>query len=234
MRTAHNKTKPETKPETEQKVISLYLALHSPKDIVAQLGVSSSTIDQILRQRGIPRHFKTAFASGMTEKRCRDCKTVKPASEFPKAGAHVKHCKISAKGKKCTLKVSNGWRDENRELVRKGNRIRAKIDRATNPQYKVAQNLRRRIRLAILKDGAIKSDATIALLGCSVESFIQHLESQFKPGMAWENYGPIWHIDHIKPCAKFDLTHPEQQRICFHWSNQQPLWASENMSKGSR
>lgn len=58
-----------------------------------------------------------------------------------------------------------------------------------------------------------------------------HLESLFKTGMSWENYGPVWHVDHIKPCALFDLTDPEQQRICFHWTNLQPLFALDNMRK---
>lgn len=61
-----------------------------------------------------------------------------------------------------------------------------------------------------------------------------HLESKFKPGMSWKNYGPVWHIDHIKPCAKFDLTDPAQQRECFHWTNLQPLFALENLQKSDK
>jgi len=71
------------------------------------------------------------------------------------------------------------------------------------------------------------------LLGCTVEELRAHLEKQFKRGMSWSNYGR-WHIDHIRPCASFDLTDPEQQRICFHYSNLQPLWAEENMRKGAK
>jgi hypothetical protein len=51
--------------------------------------------------------------------------------------------------------------------------------------------------------------------------------------MTFDNFGK-WHIDHIIPCASFDLTKPEQQRQCFHYTNLQPLWAFENLSKGSK
>ena len=51
--------------------------------------------------------------------------------------------------------------------------------------------------------------------------------------MTKENYG-LWHVDHIIPCASFDLTDPKQQKICFHWSNLQPLKAIDNLKKGTR
>jgi hypothetical protein len=53
--------------------------------------------------------------------------------------------------------------------------------------------------------------------------------------MTWENWAlDGWHIDHIRPCCSFDLTDPEQQKKCFHYSNLQPLWAEENWSKGGK
>lgn len=53
--------------------------------------------------------------------------------------------------------------------------------------------------------------------------------------MTWANYGKSgWHIDHIKPCASFDLSDPDQQKACFHYSNLQPLWAFDNLSKGAK
>ena len=57
-----------------------------------------------------------------------------------------------------------------------------------------------------------------------------YLELQFTDGMTWENRGN-WHIDHIRPCASFDLTDPEQQKQCFHYTNLQPLWAADNLAK---
>ena len=71
------------------------------------------------------------------------------------------------------------------------------------------------------------------LLGCSFETARKHIESLFKPGMSWNNYGK-WHMDHIIPCASFDLRCPVQQLACCHYTNLQPLWAFDNMSKGSQ
>ena len=51
--------------------------------------------------------------------------------------------------------------------------------------------------------------------------------------MSWDNYGD-WHIDHIRPCCSFDLSKIEEQEKCFHYSNLQPLWAEENMTKGGK
>ena len=75
-----------------------------------------------------------------------------------------------------------------------------------------------------------KEESTIDLIGCTKQQLVEHLRNQYKPGMTDENYGE-WHIDHIKPCALFDLTDPDQRRACFHFSNLQPLWAAENLAK---
>jgi len=71
------------------------------------------------------------------------------------------------------------------------------------------------------------------LIGCTPLELKTHLERKFTEGMSWDNYGK-WHIDHIIPCAAFDLTDPVQQRQCFHYSNLQPMWATANFKKGKR
>ena len=71
-------------------------------------------------------------------------------------------------------------------------------------------------------------------MGCTIPYLKKYLESQFNEGMTWENHGENgWHIDHIKPCAAFDLTKPEEQKKCFHYTNLQPLWGNENHEKYS-
>lgn len=105
--------------------------------------------------------------------------------------------------------------------------------RVSDPAYRIRCNLRSRLYDAVKSAGAGKSGSTMRLTGCTLPELMAHLESQFTEGMTWENQGE-WHIDHIKPCASFDLTDPAQQRACFHFTNLQPLWAADNLSKGDR
>lgn len=103
----------------------------------------------------------------------------------------------------------------------------------SNINFKILKNLRSRISIAVKK--IKKSNSTKNLIGISLDDFRLYLESKFKGGMTWDNYSRNgWHIDHIKPCASFDLTDPEQQKQCFHYTNLQPLWWYENLSKGCK
>ncbi|MBF0290340.1 MAG: hypothetical protein HQM14_21210 [SAR324 cluster bacterium] len=112
--------------------------------------------------------------------------------------------------------------------------VKARIKYQTNKKHRLAQVLRGRVKTALKSQNATKNEKTTVLLGCSVEFLRQHLESQFSRKMTWENYGNYWHIDHIVPCHSFDLTDPEQQKICFNWQNLQPLEAKENISKNNK
>ena len=104
--------------------------------------------------------------------------------------------------------------------------------RNNDPNFRLRNSLSVRIRMAV-KKGKSKSGKTAELIGCSVEFLRGYLEARFTLGMTWKNYGE-WHIDHRIPCAEFDLSKPDQQRQCFHYSNLQPLWAFDNLSKNSK
>ena len=106
--------------------------------------------------------------------------------------------------------------------------------RANDLQYRIYKNMQSRIQSIMRHVGAKKSSNTVNLIGCSMSDFINYIESKFSDGMTWENYGREWHIDHIKPCASFNLSVPEEQSKCFRWDNLQPLWAKDNLSKNSR
>ena len=122
--------------------------------------------------------------------------------------------------------------DECRSLAREES-VKRYSDKA---ETRAVASLRRRLKNAInYKGKGSLSGLTRELIGCTPKHLREHLESQFKPGMTWGNYGLFgWHIDHIRPCASFDLTDPEQQKACFNYKNLQPLWAEENLKKSSK
>lgn len=108
-----------------------------------------------------------------------------------------------------------------------------KKKRAADPEYKLKSLLRQRIGKAIAKN--YKFSSAVADLGCSITEFKLYIESKFRKGMSWNNNTRMgWHLDHIKPLASFDLTNSEQQKLALHYSNYQPLWWDENLSKGAR
>lgn len=92
-----------------------------------------------------------------------------------------------------------------------------------------------RVRINHMVRGNVKAATSMKLLGCTQEFFRNHMEERFKPGMTWENYGNDgWVIDHIIPVAHFDMADPDHQRVCFHYTNLQPLWHIENIQKGKK
>lgn len=112
-------------------------------------------------------------------------------------------------------------------------RIRQQMEQdKANPNRRIASTLRKQLNRWVKKSSGRHS--TNELLGCSFAEFRAWIESKFKRGMNWDNYGRLWHLDHIMPCCAFDLTRPEQVKICFHFTNLQPLSARENLSKNRR
>jgi len=145
--------------------------------------------------------------------------TKKALRETPKAKAKKKACdKI--------------WREssEGKAWLKKWERERW----INQPNILFAVRSRARIKVIFKKQGLVKSAKTEELLGCSIKQAYEHFKSTFKDGMTEDLFlttGKI-HIDHIRPCVSFDLTDPEQQKQCFHYTNLQALWAFDNLSKG--
>ncbi len=75
--------------------------------------------------------------------------------------------------------------------------------------------------------------ASISGMPFTVSELKQHLQSLFVGDMSWDNYGK-WHIDHIKPCSLFDQSDEVQFQDCWSLNNLQPLWAEDNIKKGSK
>ncbi|MCI0486358.1 MAG: hypothetical protein L0229_07135 [Blastocatellia bacterium] len=123
------------------------------------------------------------------------------------------------------------WREENRDYWRdyQSERLR------TDPTYRLRNYISASIRRAIKKD----RKSAFKILGYSVDDLRHRLESLFQPGMSWENYGSLWHIDHIIPKSWFNLTSENgideyELRLCWSLENLQPLWADENLEKKDR
>jgi len=58
------------------------------------------------------------------------------------------------------------------------------------------------------------------------------MKAQFTGNMNWDNHGTLWHIDHVLP-LRYDNPTDEEIIDRLHWTNTQPMLASENMSKGN-
>lgn len=103
-----------------------------------------------------------------------------------------------------------------------------------DPHYKVWRSIVQTQHRELKQYGSKKQNKSMTLTGCTVQEFKLHIESQFQEGMTWHNRGEVWHIDHIKPVSLFDLTKEEDQRRCFHYLNQRPLWTKDNIKKSNK
>lgn len=99
--------------------------------------------------------------------------------------------------------------------------------------YKLKINFGREIKRSI--KGVKQYKHSVDLLGCTISEVREHLERQFTPGMTWNNWNLRgWHIDHIIPLEYFDFSDYEQQKRAWNYTNLRPLWAEENLKKGSK
>jgi len=141
--------------------------------------------------------------------------------------------KYAAKPEAIEKKKAYAQRPDVKAKRRERGREKEKLLWRTDPQFALASLLRCRIRGVLAGRGLTKREHTETLIGCTVEALKAHLESRFLPGMTWGNRGE-WHIDHVRPCSSFDLADVVQQRLCFHYTNLQPLWWLDNLKKGSK
>jgi len=166
---------------------------------------------------------------------CKSCLRIKKKEHYEANKEEIKQQGIEyreANKEEIKQKKKESY-EKNKEEINKKNWQYKKKRIAEDPLFKLLEGLRTRIRIAIKSQAGEKAEKTMELLGCSVQYVRDHLESQFTEGMTWENYGE-WHIDHIRPCASFNLEDPEEQKKCFHWTNLQPLWAADNFAKSDR
>ena len=139
--------------------------------------------------------------------------------------------KLYHKNVEKSRKYQKQWRQKNLERRRKQQREYNQNKRMTDPLFLTKGRLRGRLRKMIKLKKFTRKSKTAEIIGCFWEHLRAHIENKFIDGMSWEN-SHLWHIDHIIPMASAK-TVEELEKLC-HYTNLQPLWAEDNMSKGAK
>ena len=192
-------------------------------------------------------------------KRCKECEA-KRAKEYKQRTAYkpeekrakVKKDNNSGETKKCSTckfeKSKDNFESRRNQCIDcrteylKNYHAQEEVKKRVNENFKklkennlqclVKTRLRARLSQALTKaKNSIKCDSTMNLTGCTIEFLIKYIEDQFTEGMHWRHKDLS--MDHKIPCDYFDLTDPKQQRRCFHYTNLQPMWLSDNIRKGN-
>jgi hypothetical protein len=205
-------------------IVTKYLSGLSTSELAIEYSVNSETIRNILKKSNTKRRPSNNIRPEFKViKICNCCKKELPNNiiYFGIKGFNCKYKngeqKLMGICRKCSYQKTV---------------IYTRDRRKSDLEFKLRGDISSRTRSAIKRSGIKKTSKTIILLGCSIKELKFHLEKQFQEDMSWDNYG-LWHIDHIKPCSSFNLLDPEEQKKCFHYSNLQPLWAKDNLSKSS-
>lgn len=103
-----------------------------------------------------------------------------------------------------------------------------KLKRIVDENFRLTEVLRSKF------NRAIKRNNYSSFLGCNIEYFKKWIEYRWEPDMNWENYGECWHIDHILPINQFNFNEAIDIKICFNWTNFQPLYKKENIAKSNK
>ncbi len=168
---------------------------------------------------------------------CRPCNNAKRREYLAKPevkAAKLKHdaeYRAKPENKEKMKQCHKNWYKENREEKLRKNYENEKKRLKNDSRARMLKSLRVRLKDAL--NGNVKADKTLNLLGCDMNYFRKWIEYQFMDNIMWDNYGSHWHLDHVKPCASFNLSVVEEQKQCFHWSNIRPLEKSENMAKSA-
>jgi len=129
--------------------------------------------------------------------------------------------------------LCRGYNSRHKTQIQESHRKYQLERRHRDLQFRLAGNLRARIGESLKKNH--KNGSSVKDLGCSIEKFKDYIEKQWSLGMSWENYGKNgWHMDHIIPLASVNLANRTQFLKVCHYTNYQPLWASENIKKSNK
>ena len=205
--------------------------------------------------QGVKKQHRISQDTGTKEKHCGKCDTWKPLEAYnkhKKAWDNLRSCCRTcdnAKSKEFYRKQmqTKEGRERRRAQTRRADkkfRMTAKRRaykraykrerRKNDPVWRLQCNISSSICIGLKAQGIKKKPGrTIEFLGCSYAYLMDYLESLFEPGMTRENYGSVWHVDHIVPRAAFGGTR-EELMIVNWYKNLQPMFTTENLKKGAK
>ena len=165
---------------------------------------------------------------------CKSCKSKNGINYYKQNKEKIKTIvrEYEKNNRKKINEAQKKWKEKNKEKVKLYQK-KSNNKRKTDNMYKLRCNISTLIRQGMYKKKYLKKTKTQNIIGCSFEEFKRHLQSQFQEGMTWDNYGRNgWHIDHIYPVSK--ARDKEHLLELNHYTNLQPLWEKDNLSKGNR
>ena len=166
-------------------------------------------------------------------KECSVCKITKPIN---KDNFFMAKCKghIRAMCKACSSLDRKEYYLKNKKAVNK-QVTQYQVERMKrDPLFKLERRLRSRIYDAFTAQNKTKTNRTWKYIDCSPPFFQKWIEFQLYDGMTLDNYGKIWHIDHVKPCSSFNLENESEVKECFCWKNLRPYLANKNLEKSDK
>ncbi len=165
------------------------------------------------------------------EKTCSICGETKKITDF-----HLSKTKgkVRALCKACSSKQRKEYYQKNKDAVNKQTSNYKVQKMKRDPCFKLEVRLRNRIYHAFKSQSMVKTQRTQKYIDCTPQFLQEWIEYQLYDGMTLQNYGGYWHIDHVTPCASFDLSDPEQVSKCFNWQNLRPYKANKNLIKKNK
>jgi hypothetical protein len=181
------------------------------------------------------------YRSKNIEKRREQCRRSQKKNEGTKKDHYVKnkehirskHRQYYEEHAEAIKKKTKEWQLNNKERRAATRRAYQAERERTDLNYKIKKLLRTRLYHSI--KGESRKGSAVSDLGCTIEQLKTYIESKFAPGMGWSNWSTNgWHLDHVRPLSSFDLTDQEQLKKACHYTNLQPLWASDNLKKSNK
>lgn len=183
---------------------------------------------------------ETEYRKGKSKNRCKDCQKVYDKKYNDSRKEKMKEYYLNNKEE--LKKKAREYYINNSELIKSNQKKYSSINKENRNLYlrekkkndhlfNLTIKIRNLIYITIYNGGFSKKSKTTDILGCSYEEFKSYIQEQFVEGMTWENYGE-WHLDHKTPISWAETE--EQIYELNRYTNFQPLWASDNLSKGNK